>query len=1817
MTVNPVQLFPASNNQIQLWFAHQADPSNPEYNTFLSFEVTGTIDRQALEAAIDDLITRHEPLRTTFEMVEGELHQVVGPPIQVPVQRKVVPRHEVDEVLYAAVSTPFDLERGPLVRVHVFDVEEHHGSDGHTILLLEFHHIVIDGWSAGILMDDLGDAYRARRHGRAPTWSPCDFQLADYIDRQAESANTPFRTSERAWWAHYLDQPPPPVSPPLDRPRTIPATPEAGRVTIALPEELDRRLQDLARQVRCSPPTLVVTAFAALLASRSGAPELTVGVPLAGRVHPETERLVGFLVTTVPVRLAFDPASTFAEASTETRNRMADVSSHQELSLDEIITASRPPQIDGHTALFDVLVVTQNTGDLGLDLDGARCRLVDTPASWTRFDLELNVWDDRPLSVMLTHRQSIIDEASAEAMTEQLVALLDAAAQSPETSVADLLATLDVLAVCPGGTDTESANVADHIRSLPGMNDAIAVRARTGDGERLIVYAAPEAEGLTEERLLEAGRTVAPDLAGVAMVRRIQRDRYGGVDFTALEGTVVVDDGLTRRWHDCLRSRGFTPSEITVEWATDQLSTRPVPPPRDRLLPVSSGSTPTQVDEPATASAPIGTPSDAEIVLAISDGGPASPLRFNDLGDALEAAAATDRSVTFVDDHGRSEVVAYADLLKEAKSLAAGFEDVGLITDAVVPVIYAIDRSVVPVLWAGLLAGIGIAPIRHRPGTPNLRSRVAQIRSRLGETMIVADDLDDELTAAGHDRAHQIPVARLRSDVAAGRGTFERPSPDLDRTAIVVLTSGSTKAPKAVPITHRMILTRSDGAAAACGLGSSDISLNWMPLEHVGGIVMFHLRDIVLGCNQILASTNWILADPIRWMELADAYRVTTSWAPNFAFGLVADEAERLAERPLDLSNLVHVLNGGEAVRADTVARFLDALVPHGLPADAVRPAWGMSETCSGETDANGFDPRDTDHSPEAADRPVSVGAPYPGFAMRIVDGAGAIVTEGTVGYLQVRGDGVFGGYLNDTEGRNQSAFVDGWFHTGDIALLANGELVVTGRDKGDVLVNGVNVASEVIEDLVEATGLVEPSFTVAIGVDDPATGTENVTVFAAPRRGQSHDDAAHVIQRTVAEHYGLSPVVVFVDRSAIPKTNIGKRQRQLLRQRHDSGELEPLLTRARPADRGQVVPDVVRAVEWCREARIHPPARPERMVLIGSATERNRAVVASVADRGIAVELLAADDAPSTAAAMTSALALGADRIALVAARTAWSTPFDAAQKAVATQTHYRRLLAQVVGDESPGIGRGERQLVVVADDIAPTPGATGLYLPGGVLRGLIESANQESDQVVCRLLATTADTAATDIADELLARESGATVALTSQGRFVPRLARRSGSPNPEAPPWLRPGAPILVTGGLGPVGKLLVDHLRRRHEARLLIVGRRPLAEVHGDLGGLGITPEDPSTQYVGLDVTSMADLAEAISKAEAAWHAPIAGAFHLANRRISDQIARTGDLGADLEDMVEHNLAAKVEGAGALATVIADRPDVHLVWFSSIVGWVGHAMNSDYAAANSFLDLLAHAEGGPTSQSLAWGSWAESMSDADRLRASLAVERGVRSLSTAEAVGSLDSALTLNDRHLLLGVDDTRAWMAARSTRPGTGSRTVSAWTRGPLAGRRTDSADSLVVPDVLGFPSPFTLVSVHGSEDDEVRGAAALDPPAGAGDHGSVERIVEQIWCQLLRLETVDRHASFFDLGGTSVLLSRMQGRLQHEGFEISLVDLLAHRSIASLARALDQQSVSDLEPEPSAHRLLGTDQNPSDTSNVRDQSRGRRRATARRQRRRR
>lgn len=537
---------------------------------------------------------------------------------------------------------------------------------------------------------------------------------------------------------------------------------------------------------------------------------------------------------------------------------------------------------------------------------------------------------------------------------------------------------------------------------------------------------------------------------------------------------------------------------------------------------------------------------------AFLDGGPGQILTHKNLGSALVSAArAGTGGITFIDDKGDEERLTYAELFLNSQKLLTALRARGVAVGDLVLLHVDRDPELLTGFWACVLGGF--IPVPVSAGTSSAQRIDAQ------QLLIdVWTMLDRPWVLTGSDPGGARTPWRPRWLGRVDQLHSHPPAEDLyeaspDDIAVLLLTSGSTGLPKAVTLLHRNILSRSLATAAVNNLTAETRTFNWMPLDHVGGLVMFHARDVILGCHQVHARMPWILADILRWPEAMSRHRSEVTWAPNFAFGLVNDRADEIAGRDWDLRSLRYIMNGGEPIKPRVARTFLRLLGQYGLPSTAMYPGWGMSETTAGVVDCVFSPEHASDH-----DRYVPVGRPHPGVRVRVVDEHDRVVPQGQVGRLQAAGDTIFAGYYGNPQQTRAAFTADGWFRTGDLAYIDNGMLVVTGRVDDVIVLNGVDFHGHEIEAAVEELPGVEPSYTVAAAVQLEPGQPQQLVVFLHPRETAEVDALARDVRALVRQRFGVEVArVVPVARDDVPKTGIGKLRRAHLRRRFEAGEIK------------------------------------------------------------------------------------------------------------------------------------------------------------------------------------------------------------------------------------------------------------------------------------------------------------------------------------------------------------------------------------------------------------------------------------------------------------------------------------------------------------------------------------------------------------------------------------------------------------------------------------------------------------------------------------
>ncbi|HST60880.1 MAG TPA: amino acid adenylation domain-containing protein, partial [Longimicrobium sp.] len=432
---------PLSFAQQRLWFIDQLDPGSAAYNMPAALRIRGALDTDALRRALDEIVARHESLRTRFAGVAGEPVQVIessGSAALAEVDLRALPEdareREVRALAAAEAARPFDLAAGPLLRSTLLRL----GADDHA-LLFTMHHVVSDGWSLGVLVREVAALYDAFARGLSSPLAPLPVQYADYAVWQRAWLTGDVLDAQLAYWRGTLAGAPPVLELPTDRPR--PAVPGARGAThaFALPDETARALRALCRESGATLYMGLLAGLQLLLGRYAGTDDLVVGSPVANRTRLETEGLIGFFANTLTLRgdLSGDP--TVRQLLGRVRETVLEAQAHQDLPFERLVEELAPERSLQHAPLFQVLFVMQDAESWSLRMGDAALELIDPESEIAKFDLQLTlVEEDGRVHGRFSYRTELWDAGTMERAAVHLQRLLAGMAAGPERRISAL-----------------------------------------------------------------------------------------------------------------------------------------------------------------------------------------------------------------------------------------------------------------------------------------------------------------------------------------------------------------------------------------------------------------------------------------------------------------------------------------------------------------------------------------------------------------------------------------------------------------------------------------------------------------------------------------------------------------------------------------------------------------------------------------------------------------------------------------------------------------------------------------------------------------------------------------------------------------------------------------------------------------------------------------------------------------------------------------------------------------------------------------------------------------------------------------------------------------------------------------------------------------------------------------------------------------------------------------------------------------------------------------------------------------------------------
>lgn len=1834
VTITPVDrthTLPLSFTQQQLWFLDRLDSGNA-YNMPYAFKLHGALDVAALRRTFIEIVRRHEVLRTTINVVDNQPQQLIHAVMAVDtplIDLRHLTVHaqeaEVQRLAQAEALHPFDLTQDFMLRATLLWLHEQKSGDARPsqhVLLLTIHHIASDGWSYGILLREMQALYGAFSHQQPSPLYPLPLQYADYAHWQRQTVQGEQLASLLDFWRQQLTGAPPFCALPTDHPRPLQQTFRGATERFTIDAAHYQRLKAISNAQNSTLFATLLTAFTILLAHHSGTEDIVVGTASANRPLPALEELIGFFANVLVLRTDLRGNPTFTELLEQVRQRTQVAYEHQLLPVELVIQELRPVRNPAYNPLYQIIFALHNIAWPQPTLPGLRIEAISSDVETARVDLEFHLVESGgAITGHCTYNVDLFEATTVRRLATQFTWLLQQIVATPQARLATLT---DALAAAETHIMVESPGAHEEIEQCLLQSPAVqacCVLTRVAEalGPKRIAYVVPTG-AFSAEALAAHLRSLLPAAKlpyAYVPLSSLPLTATGQMDVATLQQIEVIDHNLPLWWEQHLQTQAAIQQvAVVTQTRHDMLSPLSLP----DLLPAWQSSRP--ANSKAVAATVAQTPIEKTNVtpFAISHGKPlvmpeGAPMT---LAELLVQAAQRDttKGIMYLDQEGIAFAHSYAELLQEAERILAGLRQVGLKPQDTVIFQFTHNADFIAAFWACMLGGFVPAPI----GVPPLFEIDNNLVKRLCNVWRLLD-FPIILTSAATAPALR-SLSALIEEVHFQIVTIDelRDSPpdthyhpcQPDDLALLLLTSGSTGIPKAVMQTHRTLIQRCAADVQHNGFTREDRSFNWFPLDHVGGLVMFHLRDVYTGCQQFHAPTNTILQQPLLWLQWIDRYRLTITWSPNFAFALINALEQAVDQGSWDLSSLHFILNAGEAIVAAVARKFLNVLEPHQLPRTAMHPAWGMSETCSAVT----YNPAFTRTTTADNEQFVEVGVPIPGISIRIVDDQNQVLPEGCEGRLQITGATITVGYYQNPA-LNQEVFTDdGWFNTGDRGVIHQGALTIVGRDKETIIINGVNYHGHEIEALVEEIAGVEVSYTVAVAIRQAENTTDQLALFFVPTVPTQAAIAALMqeIRRQIGRTLGITPTYLLpVVKEQIPKTAIGKIQRTQLVRQFYAGEFAQIRAQYDSLwQKSNTLPAWFHQKVWRdapRQGVKLPLERRLTYLILSDTLGLGAALQGTLQAAGHAVTLVEAGEsyaqlgvgryrlnpaAPrhyqQLVGALTTADAFAIDRVLHLwsydgVTEVAEATQLEAAQtRGLYSLLHLTQALAAANCAERP------LELLVVTDGVQPTVTGEPVAYAKAPLLGLLRTLPHELPWLTPRhvdlecALPNSAEQQAHQLQQlqaELAVITKEAEIAYRGGTRLAPRLTAVDFSTQPPQPLPLQQEGFYLISGGLGGIGAALARYLLTEHKASLLLVGRTPLTG-EKQQAYAALTQLAGQVCYAAVDIGDAPTLRQVVATTAAAWGKPLAGVFHLAGL-YQEQLVT-----AESQTSLAAVLRPKMLGAWALHQLLQDNPNALCVTFSSVFGLLGGTALSAYTAANSFLDVFSHHQQQRyNSYTLAWSMWDEiGMSHGYGLQ-ELTRSRGYQIIAPTQGVQSLLVALAHQQRQVWVGLDGGHPLLQRHLATPPVALQKLTAFYTTAQEGTTAELACTAgILTDAFGVPSPCELVPVESLPltptglIDRNRLRLGLTGAAGSASQSFVaprtatEQSVAAIWQTLLEVPQVSIHDNFFSLGGHSLRATQVISQIrQRLGVELPLSRLFQAPTVAGLAAIIDDQQL--------------------------------------------
>lgn len=549
--------------------------------------------------------------------------------------------------------------------------------------------------------------------------------------------------------------------------------------------------------------------------------------------------------------------------------------------------------------------------------------------------------------------------------------------------------------------------------------------------------------------------------------------------------------------------------------------------------------------------------------------------------DALSIYAANDpdrHHIYLRDEFGEEVMLCYGKLMAEAESVARGLLNRGIQPGESIAIMLPTCEEFFYAFTGILLAGAVAVPI-YPPIRPDLIEeyikRQAKILNNAQARILITFSRVEMLSGIFQTFIPSLKEVTTLRNLQSASGSLPDMRAGAQDIAFIQYTSGSTGDPKGVVLTHKNIIANIRAIGNAVNVQPTDVNVSWLPLYHDMGLMSW-LASLYYGVPLAIMSPLIFLSRPEKWLWAIHYHRGTFSGGPNFAYESCVKNIKPEDVEGLDLSSWRFAYDGSEAVNPGTIASFSKKFAAYGFKTEAFAPAYGLAETTVALTiptkkrppridrvkrdaleNENKAVPSESDRVKEILEF-VACGEVIAGHELRIVDEAGNVLENRRVGNIQFKGPSAMQGYYNNPV-LTQNAYHDGWWETGDLGYVADGDLFITGRKKDIIIKAGRHLFPEEIEDIVNQTASIRKGGVAAFGVNDIQAGTEKLVVVAETEitdKKSQQEISAEIINK-LSLILGMPPdAIILVPPDTVPKTYSGKLQRSACRKAYIEGRL-------------------------------------------------------------------------------------------------------------------------------------------------------------------------------------------------------------------------------------------------------------------------------------------------------------------------------------------------------------------------------------------------------------------------------------------------------------------------------------------------------------------------------------------------------------------------------------------------------------------------------------------------------------------------------------